>query len=110
MSEGLGALSKAWVTVEASMALGWRLMVLVRQPDCDDWQATAAGPLDGQVQQMRQTMQGEQIFSGDLSARATVCTNCGKPVGSEKFCSSCGTPTGQNKCTNCGTELVVTPA
>jgi rRNA maturation endonuclease Nob1 len=46
-----------------------------------------------------------RAFSGDLSARATVCTNCGKPVGSEKFCSSCGTPTGQNKCTNCGTDL-----
>ena len=40
----------------------------------------------------------ETVFSGDTSARSTVCTNCGKPVGSEKFCSNCGTPTGQNKC------------
>jgi hypothetical protein len=39
----------AWVTVEASLPLGWRLMALVRQPDSDDWQATAAGPLDGQT-------------------------------------------------------------
>jgi hypothetical protein len=31
------------------MPLGWRLMALVRQPDSDDWQATAAGPLDGQT-------------------------------------------------------------
>ena len=29
------------------MPLGWRLMALVRQPDSDEWQATAAGPLDG---------------------------------------------------------------
>ena len=45
----LGALSQAWVTAEASLPLGWRLMALVRQPDIDDWQATAAGPLDGQT-------------------------------------------------------------
>jgi hypothetical protein len=45
----LGALSQAWVEAEASMPLGWRLMALVRQPDSDDWQATAAGLLDGQT-------------------------------------------------------------
>lgn len=39
----------AWASVEASMPIGWRLMALVRQPDSDDWQATAAGPLDGQT-------------------------------------------------------------
>ena len=45
----LGALSQAWVSAEASKPRGWRLMALVRQPDRDDWQATAAGPLDGQT-------------------------------------------------------------
>lgn len=49
MSGGLGALSQAWVEDQAAMPLGWRLMALVRQPDSDDWQATAAGPLDGQT-------------------------------------------------------------
>lgn len=49
MSGGLGALSMAWISVEASMPLGWRLMALVRQTDSDDWLATAAGPLDGQT-------------------------------------------------------------
>ena len=39
----------AWVTAEAAMPLGWRLMALVRQTDSDDWLATAAGPLDGQT-------------------------------------------------------------
>jgi ribosomal protein L32 len=58
-----------------------------------------------EVSQMRQAMQGEQVFSGDVSARVTVCTNCGKPVGSEKFCANCGTPTGQDKCDVCGTDL-----
>jgi membrane protease subunit (stomatin/prohibitin family) len=58
-----------------------------------------------EISQMRQAMQGEQVFSGDLSARETVCASCGKPVGSEKFCSNCGTPTGQAKCAGCGTDL-----
>ena len=31
------------------MPLGWRLMALVRQPDSDDWLATATGPVDGQT-------------------------------------------------------------
>jgi hypothetical protein len=49
MSGGLGVLSMAWVAVEASLPLGWRLMALVRQPDSDDWLATAAGLLDAQT-------------------------------------------------------------
>jgi hypothetical protein len=49
MSGGLGVLSMAWIAAEGAMPLGWRLMALVRQPDSDDWQATAAGPLDGQT-------------------------------------------------------------
>ena len=49
MSGGLGVLSMAWISVEASMPLGWRLMALVRQTDTDDWLATAAGPLEGQT-------------------------------------------------------------
>ncbi|MEI7743069.1 MAG: zinc ribbon domain-containing protein [Chloroflexota bacterium] len=55
--------------------------------------------------QMKEAMQKETVFSGDTSARQTVCTSCGKPVGSEKFCSNCGTPTGQNKCSQCGNDL-----
>ncbi len=58
-----------------------------------------------QLDQMRQAMASTTQFSGDVSARATVCTNCGKPVGSEKFCSNCGTPVGMAHCTNCGNEL-----
>jgi ribosomal protein L32 len=58
-----------------------------------------------EIQQMREKMQTETVFSGDVSARATVCTNCGKPVGSERFCANCGTPTGQAKCTQCGNDL-----
>ena len=54
-------LSLAWVRVEASLPLGRRLMALVRQPDSDDWQATAAGPLDGQTVHGRGT-QPEQAL------------------------------------------------
>ena len=58
-----------------------------------------------ELQQMRTAMQGQQVFGGDTSARTTVCTSCGKPVGSEKFCGNCGTPVGLAKCTSCGNDL-----
>ncbi len=58
-----------------------------------------------EIQQMQQAIQATTQFTGDLSTRTTVCTNCGKPVGSEKFCSNCGTPVGMRKCTNCGADL-----
>jgi ribosomal protein L32 len=58
-----------------------------------------------EIQQMREQMQAQTHFAGDTSARATVCTNCGKPVGSERFCSNCGTPVGLAKCASCGNDL-----
>ena len=58
-----------------------------------------------EINQMRQAMQQEQVFTGDLATRTTVCTNCGKPVGSEKFCSNCGTPVGLSKCPSCGNDV-----
>jgi Double zinc ribbon len=60
-----------------------------------------------ELQQMRQQMQQEAVFSGDVAARTTVCTNCGKAVGSEKFCSNCGTPVGLATCPSCGNEVGV---
>jgi len=50
-------------------------------------------------------MSTQQHFTGDTATRTTACTNCGKPVGSEKFYSNCGTPVGMAKCTKCGTDL-----
>ena len=58
-----------------------------------------------ELNQMRTAMQGQTVFSGDLSARATECPNCNKPIGSEKFCGNCGTPLGTAKCGKCGAEL-----
>ncbi len=58
-----------------------------------------------QLGQMRQQMDATTQFTGDLATRTTVCTNCGKPVGSEKFCSNCGTPVGLAKCKNCGNDI-----
>ena len=58
-----------------------------------------------EIQQMRDAMRAEQVFSGDTSARATVCPNCGRPVGSEKFCANCGGRLGTPKCTQCGADL-----
>jgi ribosomal protein L32 len=58
-----------------------------------------------ELQQMRQAMQSQTVFSGDTSARMTVCPNCGRPVGSEKFCANCGTALGTPHCPQCGAEL-----
>lgn len=58
-----------------------------------------------EIRQMQEALNQTTVFSGDLSAKATVCSNCGKPIGSEKFCANCGKPTGQNKCAGCGNDL-----
>ena len=55
--------------------------------------------------QMREVMAAQAIFGGDVSTRTTTCTNCGKPVGSEKFCGNCGTPVALAKCATCGSDL-----
>jgi len=60
-----------------------------------------------ELAQMREKMSTQAVFGGDVSTRATTCTNCGKPVGSEKFCSNCGTPVGLAKCAKCGSDLAV---
>ncbi|MEP7378559.1 MAG: zinc ribbon domain-containing protein [Chloroflexota bacterium] len=57
------------------------------------------------LNQMREAMQSTTQFLGDLSTRNTMCTNCGKPVGSAKFCPSCGTPVAMTKCASCGADL-----
>jgi ribosomal protein L32 len=64
-----------------------------------------AARAERELTQMREQMQTQSVFSGDVTARATVCTNCGKPVGSEKFCANCGTPVGMAKCKSCGNDL-----
>ncbi len=58
-----------------------------------------------ELSQMRDALRAETVFSGDTSARTTVCPKCDKPVGSEKFCANCGTPLGTAHCTQCGAEL-----
>ena len=60
---------------------------------------------DVELQQMREAMQAERVFSGDTTARATVCPSCGRPAGSEKFCANCGTRLGTPKCPQCGADL-----
>jgi hypothetical protein len=57
------------------------------------------------LNQMREAMQQTKQFLGDTSTRNTMCTSCGKPVGSAKFCPHCGTPVAMAHCTNCGADL-----
>ena len=58
-----------------------------------------------ELRQMRDAIESQTVFSGDTSARVTVCPKCQKPVGSEKFCANCGTPLTTAHCTQCGAEL-----
>jgi hypothetical protein len=58
-----------------------------------------------EIDQMREAVQSQKVFSGDTSTRQTECPNCGKPVGSEKFCGNCGAPLGQAKCPKCGADV-----
>jgi hypothetical protein len=45
MSGGLGALSMAWITAEASLPLGWQLIGVWRDQDAPSaWMAVASGP------------------------------------------------------------------
>ena len=41
----LGALTQAWVSAEAALPLGWKIMGLHRDPHVERWVATAAGPI-----------------------------------------------------------------
>ncbi len=58
-----------------------------------------------EMNQMREALRAETVFSGDTSARRTACPSCDKPVGSEKFCANCGTPLATSHCVQCGGEL-----
>lgn len=58
-----------------------------------------------ELNQMRDAMRMQTVFSGDTSAKMTECPSCAKPVGSEKFCGNCGTPLGVAKCAKCGADL-----
>jgi hypothetical protein len=50
------------------MPLGWRLTGLLRLSDTDDWEASAAGPLVGQLVQRRasQPEQALRLLADDL--------------------------------------------
>jgi hypothetical protein len=65
----------------------------------------AAVKSEVELQQMREAVEKEQVFSGDTSNKATVCPSCSRPVGSERFCSNCGTQLAMPKCTQCGNDL-----
>lgn len=41
----LGALSQAWVSAEAALPLGWKIVSLHRDPRVERWTATAEGPM-----------------------------------------------------------------
>lgn len=75
------------------MPLGWRLMALVRQPDSDDWLATAAGPLDGQTAHGRggQPERALRRLADELRPRTTPPTTLRAPrVGPQSTGQSIG--------------------
>ena len=42
----LGALSQVWVSAEAALPLGWKIMALNRDANAERWVATAEGPME----------------------------------------------------------------
>jgi hypothetical protein len=45
-----------------------------------------------------------QVFTGEIKARQTLCSACGKPAGTGKFCVNCGVSLNLIKCQKCGAE------
>jgi hypothetical protein len=47
---------------------------------------------------------GTQVFTGEIKAKQTLCSSCGKPAGTGKFCGNCGASLDLAKCKKCGAE------
>jgi len=45
-----------------------------------------------------------KVFTGEITARETICPQCGKPAGLGKFCVNCGAPLTMVKCPRCGAQ------
>jgi hypothetical protein len=56
------------------------------------------------VQDIQETAQNTQVFTGQVESKQTMCPACGKPAGSGKFCNNCGTPLGMIECGTCGAK------
>lgn len=62
---------------------------------------TQAAKAQVRVEQMREHVQSQTLYDGDMTDRATVCPTCGKPSGSGKFCQNCGASLAFKECSNC---------
>lgn len=62
---------------------------------------TQAAKAQTRVEQMREAVKSQTLFTGETEDRATLCPTCGKPSGSGKFCQNCGAPLGFRECPNC---------
>lgn len=45
-----------------------------------------------------------QVFTGEIEAKQTLCSVCGKPAGTGKFCANCGASLELVKCQKCGAK------
>jgi hypothetical protein len=62
----------------------------------------SAARADKMVQDIRTKVESTQVFTGEVSERATLCPQCGKPAGTGKFCVNCGCRMDMEKCPTCG--------
>lgn len=53
-------------------------------------------------QQIRETAQNADLFSGRIEKKTTVCPACGKPSGEGVFCNNCGANLAVRACPKCG--------
>lgn len=64
----------------------------------------AAARAAAMKKQIWEKAEGTQVFTGEITAKQTMCPQCGKPAGTGKFCQNCGAPLAMVKCPQCGAE------
>jgi hypothetical protein len=64
----------------------------------------AAARAEKMVADIKQKAENTQVYTGEITRRQTICSQCGKPAGQGKFCNNCGAPLGLSVCPKCGAK------
>lgn len=64
----------------------------------------ASARAEKMVDDIRETAEKTEVFTGEIDRGQTLCPKCGKPAGEGNFCSNCGASLDYVECSNCGAE------
>jgi len=64
----------------------------------------AAAKAEKMVADIKEKAAKTQVFTGEIESKQTICPQCGKPAGVDKFCVNCGAPLTLIKCPKCGAD------